>query len=1457
MSPSEVAEPRISALGLSSSGTRVLLVGCGSFVDGSALPDVPSAAATITDLAHALTGRCGVRPENVTTVVDPPDPMCVDTALVEAAQQASDVLVFYYVGHGLLSAGNSLYLATQATQNLTELRYKAFPFQAVREIVGDCPARSIVVVMDCCFAGRARGSVAATPTEALQLTTTGGTYLLTAASATQQALAPEGARHSAFTGALLKLLDDGDAAEPAMITLDSAYRHLQRLLPRHNIPAPRRHTSGNAGELILARNPATAVAIPRVRISGIDESGVGDAPCPYRGLDAYTAQDARYFHGRADLTAEILDELADFTASDGPVMMVGVSGVGKSSLLQAGLLPAIGRGELPVPGSQRWPHLTMTPGEHPVATLAARLRGHHDHDALAAELRTDATQLGAIITEAVRDLAPEGPARRLLLVIDQFEELFTACTDEEERQTFVTAVCSAAGSAAVVIVCLRADFYPHCLAYPPLFDAVKNRQIPVTAMPTEQLRMAVEEPARIAGLTLEEGLTDRLLHDAAGGRDPAAASLPLLSYALQLTWARRENSLLTLAGYQATGGIWDAVTRQADLAYDGLTPHQQRAARTLLLRMVHIGTDTDDTCRAVDLTTLTAEFLGDTTAFDAVRDALAARRLITVDDNAVARLSHDALLRAWTRLRRWIDEDRNGLLLRQQLADDAQQWRDSDRDPSRLYRGARLATVEAHIGHAQLGTVTTEFLTASRIERHRLHRRSVITRSVLAMLLVVAVTVSIVATIGFRAATTAQHRADASARRAVVEKLRSQAAAMLAQDQPGGDIRAIKQVLAAHALSPDPETVDAMIDIRYRRRYLQKVIPTSNVVHGVAVSPDGTRIASGGDRSIRLSDTRTGRQIDPPLAGHTAAVTSVAFSHDGALLVSASRDNTVRIWHTGTGRQIGEPLSGHTAWVNSVAFSPDDTRIASGSDDGTIRIWDASTGHQIGPPIAGQARSVNSIAFTPDGTHIATGNADGTVSIWDSRTGERLQVVSATAEGSVETVAFSPDGTRIASGSDDGTIRIWDASTGSQIGPPLGGDLGIVFGVAFSPDGNYLASGSSDSTVRVWDPRTGQAIGSPLIGDTASVFSVVFSPDGTHIASGSWDSTIRIWDLPIVQQLDQPIPGELDAVATVAFSPDGTRLATGNADNGVWLWDPHTGHALDQLNDNPDIPGPVNSLDFTRDGKRIVSGSADTTIRVWDIHTLREIGPPLTGHDDQVSSVAFSPDDTRIASGSWDRTIRTWDVHTGQEIGPQMTGHTDRVYSVAFSPDGTRLASASGDSTVRIWDAQTGQQLGAPLKGHTGVVLSVAFSPDGTRIASSSSDDTIRIWDTRTGQQIGPPLTGHKGFVRTVSFSPDGFYLASGGADHTVRLWDARTGRQLGPPLTGDTAPLWGVAFNPDTTLLATAGGTDGQVRLWPIYRPVPEGLCTILTSNITPGEWNDWVSPDIPYIKLCPDLPG
>jgi WD40 repeat protein len=1214
---------------------------------------------------------------------------------------------------------------------------------------------------------------------------------------------------------------------------------------------------------------------PLVSVSGVIDS-------PYRGLSAFEEQDAAFFFGRETATTQVLERMSRLLAGAGLLVVSGVSGAGKSSLLRAGVLPRIrGAGLASAPGSGSWPCLVFTPAHAPLDELALRVALLAGADAAAVRRGLDADPDGfaltarqAALAQPVRPMGvPEGPAAeqrqqsqqqpRLLLVVDQFEQLFTQCPDEQQRRAFIAALHAAASggrgshqtAAALVVLGVRADFEARCADYPQLAGAVQDRYL-VTSMTERQLRMAITEPAKRAGSTVDDSLVDVLLTEVRT-RQPGVSSagvLPLLSHALDQAWRSRIGGTLTLADYERTGGIEGAVADSAQRAYDRLTPAQQAATRRVFTRLTAArsdGADTADRATRAELTE--GKSAAEIQDVGAVLEAFAAERLLTLAADTVD-IGHEVLLTAWPLLRdTWLTETHADRIVRTRLHNVAAEWTRHSHDPSYLYSGSLLQAANetaTRAGadparHPPLSQAERDFLHASdRAHRRRSRQRQAFTAFLMTLVIGLALTTAL----AVRASQQAAHQRDIAISSQLVSRSET-----LNDTNP-----TISRLLSVAAWRINPTSA---------ARYAMLAAAASpgiavlsghvGSVGSVAFSPDGKTLASGNDDgTVLLWNAATHQKIGALPPARPAQVLSVAFSPDGKAVASGSVDGTVLVWNMATHQQIGALLTSRTGVVDSLAFSPDGKTLASGSDHGTVRLWNMATHQQIGALLTSRTGSVNSLAFSPDGKTLAIGN-DGTVRLWDAATHQIGRPLTGHADPA-GSLAFSPDGKTLASGSFDGTVRLWGVATGQQIGSPLTGQTGQVFSVAFSRDGKTLASGSADGTV-LWDAATHRQIGSPLTGQTGPVYSVAFSPDGKTLASGNADGTVRLWDVA-THQIGRPLTGHAGPVGSVAFSRDGKTLASANADGTVRLWDAATHRQIGRPLTGQ--TGPALTVAFSPDGKTLASGSFDGTVRLSDVATGRLLGSPFAGYAGPVYSVAFSPDGKTQASGGGDGTVRLWDVATHQQIGSPLTGPptggVPRVYLVAFSPDGKTLASGSDDGTVRLWDVATHQQIGSPLTGQTGPALSVAFSPGGKTLASVIGDGTVRLWDVATGRLLGSPLAGYAGVVYSVAFSPGGKTLASGSDDGTVRLWDVATRRQIGRPLTGHAGPVGSVAFSPDGKILAS-GSADHTVRLRDVAYLVNivQHLCTAAGKSLTRAEWARYIPPGPAYQEVCPSTPS
>ena len=1261
--------------------------------------------------------------------------------------------------------------------------------------------------------------------------------------------------------------------------------------------------AGPVRELFVAaargRGPAGDVLAAREgRTPGADHRVAQRAPaCPYRGLLPFGESDAEVFYGRERLAAELAAKLAARASRGELVVVTGASGAGKSSLLRAGLLPILARGQQ-VPGSDLWPRIVMTPTKDPLTELATRLAAVGGPDALTVRdglaRHPDQAHLAirsAVLAAAARsDEEPptsDDGAARLVLIVDQFEQVFTLNPDvggEATRQAFITALCAAVTPAgpgqvlpALVVLAVRGDFCDRCAAFPELAGALQDGLFVVVPMTESELRVAITGPAEAAGLRIDPALTDTILGDlrVAGG-DRSAGVLPLLSQAMALTWEQREGDRLTSRGYALAGGVSHAVQTGADRAYQALPAGQQAIAREVLRRMTVASRNGGLARRPVTRQDLYAGLPGaERSGIDAVLDAFAAERLAVLDGDT-AQLSHDVLLRAWPRLRGWLEEDQASWIVHGQLADAAAAWHDSNDDPSFLYRGAQLTTLQQVVTQwsadparsPALTSTQHRFLHASERAAARGSRRRRRGFALLALLTVLAVAASGVA-LHQRAAAVRQ-RDQAIYNQVIAEAL---------QYGTSNTTLAAQLTLAAYRIQPAQDLASRLLNTE-NTPLSSPLGAGAEGVNQVAFSGAGHTLASGDyGGTIRLwdvADPVRPRPLGRPLTGGTGTVETLAFSPDGHMLASSDDDGTVRLWDVADParpRPLGRPLTASTGIVYSVAFAPGGHTLASSSADGKVQLWgiiNPAHPRPLARPLTGDA-AVLAVAFSPDGHTLAGSGSAGAIRLWDvadpahPRPSGRPLTGGAAA---VYSVAFSPDGHTLASGSLDRTVRLWDVAVSAHarpLGQPLTGGTPVV-AVAFSPGGHTLASGGSDGAIRLWDvtdPAHPRPHDQPLTGSTATVASVAFSPDGHTLASGSLDGTIRLWSLP------QTVLTSRAGVVTVAvaFSPDGHTLAGSSAGGAIRLWD-----VADPAHPRPlgqPLTGSagVVAVVFSPGGQTLASGGAGGTVRLWDVAVPahpRPLAEPLTGGTATVASVAFSPDGHTLASSSADGAIRLWDVAVParpRPLGRPLTGGTAStgiVYSVAFAPGGHTLASGSLDGTVRLWDVAVPahpRPLGQPLTGGA-TVVAVAFSPGGQTLAGGGDGGAIRLWDVAVPAHPRPlaePLTGGTATVASVAFSPGGQTLASGGADGTVRLWDvadpAHT-RPLGQPLTVSTAPAGSLAFSSDEHTLASSSA-DGAIRLWNLNVQYAIQRICAAAGGLTPRQWNQYI-PQLPYEPSC-----
>jgi WD40 repeat protein len=1485
-------------------GSRVLLVGTGRPPDGSPLPAVPQVGASLADLAAALCEQAGVPAGNLRVLTDPPSPLEFGRAVAQAAAAATDALLIYYAGHGLVGRDDSLYLATAATHDLIDdLPYSALPYAALRQATAACRARTIAVMLDCCFSGRADPPGARPASGAVfEQTPVRGGFLLAATAREELGLARPGAAHTAFAGALIGLLRDGDATAPEYLTLDDVYRYLSRVLPEDGAPRPRRQSSDHAGDMIVARNRAylsTRAGLAAAPATGAAPGTTGaapgtagpPAPCPYRGLAAYGPQDARYFFGRAAIVGELTRRV---TADGGMIAVVGPSGCGKTSLLRAGLVPAL---EATPPG---WTVARMTPGPDPAATLC----------------------------ESLAALAAHRPAA---LLVDQFEELFTAGAPDAGQERFASELAAAAAGAVTVVIAIRADFYQACTRFPALVRALESHQVVVGPMTPGELRTVIEAPARAAGADLEEGLADTLLRDARTyHRGVPGAVLPLLSHALLETWHRSPGQL-TLAGYQATGGVDGAVARTAEDAYASVDPADQPALRALLLRLVSLGDGTEDTRRRLPLADLTDP------GSRRVLAVLVTARLVTTDTDG-AEIAHEAVLHAWPRLRAWLEEDRAALLARQHLEDAARAWEQAGRQDADLYRGTRLEAADqaAREQSRVAGTLTAvaqAFLDASLrrrdADRREARRRTVRLRAavsaIAALILVAAIAGGYSASQHQQAIQNAAvvHSTDLAAVAAGVDAIDPGLAAQFAvaayRSAPTAQATAelysvtdtpVDRVIdnmdspVARVAAQPGGPLAAAVDAAGLLRIWDLADPASpaleTTIHagttGLAFAPRSSLLAGPCPAPAKVlclwnvGDPRRPAVTAPlpvPASARRAkgGVSGLAFSPDGTLLAAAGTNGVTLVWSVAQPARprllaiLPNPASGVLPQPAAVAFAPRGHLLAETIDSGQTRLWRFPG--EARPVLVATIRSgYASVAFSPTGSLLAAAG-DGNLGLW--RVGDPSRPVPVNVQfadlilADLMSVAISPGGTELTYAAIDtadanGQLCVVDLSAPGQGGGIASPDCTTTgFGtnsVAYTASGGLL-SGGQDGRVRLWRGVLPRADGAEALAASSPAWDV--SPDGRTMAApvanpSGLPAAVGIWELAA--------PGGPRRAATLPVAPkqieyvSATALLTVAADGAVRLWDladpghPAEGVALGSAAMPADATGEVASA------AGLVEVQGGDSLQLWRVTGARDatragsvpapgVAPDNAGLTrDGRAAVAF----TAAGIDWWDISDPARPVHRGFSPFPGMNlgigVGTDRVFVAAPSEQPDTIGSP-----LELFDPARGRFL-APVTARAGAWLDI--SRDGRLLAATGAgNNTVSLWDI--SDPAGPKrlstfltVPGVSG----ISFDPAGGQLAvwNGG---TVQLWNiilpdnpALLGAvTIGTPVGGSVTPqvVSDVAYDPaggGRTLLVSAGDSVYVVDADPAA--LASRLCQDAAGSLTHAQWSQYAA-NIPYRNPCP----
>jgi WD40 repeat protein/serine/threonine protein kinase len=1192
---------------------------------------------------------------------------------------------------------------------------------------------------------------------------------------------------------------------------------------------------------------------------------------PYKGLRAFTKDDAPDFFGRDGLIQELTESLRSMLGSGRPRLLavLGPSGSGKSSVVMAGLLPRLQKGALS--GSAGWVYLPpMVPGKRPLESLLLTLAPLLPE----IEMRSESSA-GSLksVREALEDEAGRGlyllttqlvkqPGTKVVLMVDQFEELFTQTTSEEERRHFINLLVKAVTelrSPVIVILTLRADFYDRPLSYPALGRLIQNRHRVVLPMELQDLRAVIEQPAALPDvqLTFEGNLVGDLLFETQG----QAGALPLLQFTLDQLFQRRDGHWLTQQAYLEIGGVKGALAKHAESTYASLPSNEhRRLARALFLRLIDPGMiEQDTTRRRASLAELVLPNPQQTSIIQEVANNFIAARLLTTNEIAgtmTIEVSHEALIREWTRLAEWLRAAREDIALQQAVSSDAAEWIRRGNPADRLYRGTQLLEAQAWAERNVPSTNEVAFIQASLAERQlqeatelsrqarelNLQRRAVnrlrLLVSALSIFSIVVIVLASVAGVNFLYAQAQQKQATLQAQIASSRAFAAQANYALTQNQVD---KALLLSVKATQTSNTFDARDSLLNaLQYSPRLLT-ILRALSAVNQVVFRPDSQALVSlgssdeafgsGGELTFWDMKTWKGHTVHLDFRGNTPALPNWVLSPNAQVVAGAS-DQGLWLWNATTGAKIAQLEPANQSYdptlmdITPLTFSPDGNLLAAGRcskydaashcTQGRLLLWNLAPtiNRAVTPPTSQQLVSgpalFNHLAFSPDGKTLlasseglGSDSGHGSLQLWDISSGKALNPHFVDCKGSIGTFALSPDGKTLAASNTNTSICLWDVASGFLKAPsPLPASplttKDEVKNLAFSPDATILASsGSTNNAVQLWNTSTGFTADAPLLGHGNGITGLAFSPDGKTLASSDISGAILLWNIATKGPIEKTLNYQI-RVRSAIFSPDGKLILAGDDQGNIMLQDAATGNVLATLDatQNPLNPG-------------------NTTLD----------GTPLT-----IESLAFSPDKRILAAGRFDGMIFLWDVATKHLI----TDFRDEQHlrEIIFSPDNRTLAASYDTGSILLWDVATGHVLHrlmhSALNSRTG--SAIAFSSDGKMLASGADNEVI-FWDVATGKQVGQPLTGHQTTIKSVAFSPDGHMLASIDDVSQVMLWDVSMMKPLlnQPLVNTDSVTGTGVefqtglTFSPDGKMLA-AGGYKFAI-IWNVALSKPERI--------------------------------
>lgn len=1127
--------------------------------------------------------------------------------------------------------------------------------------------------------------------------------------------------------------------------------------------------------------------------------------CPYQGLAAFQPGDAGRFYGRDNMVRDLVSRLQ----TNRVLVIGGASGSGKSSLIRAGLIPAIKGGAYP--DSDRWPVVLFTPGSDPVKELDYQLAKALD-------------TIRGVSSSGGYSAADDSRWRRMtdqmsdatggvLICIDQFEELFTINHSQEVRDNFLELLASIVDPAASrvrLILIIRADFYGASSRFPWLAKKITDNQVLVGPMSRAELREAILEPARRAGLQLEDELIETVL--AEGGA--TAGALPLVSHAMAETWRRRGGARLSVEAYRAAGGVAGAIGQSAEsLMTDRFDNTERDAAKRLLLRMISPGDGVPDTRRPIAVSEIQADI--EPEVMQVVADGMVEARLLTIDGNVI-QLAHEAIIASWPRLQEWISQSRDELRVHQRIERAAVEWDDAERNLDLLYRGTSLAaSMEwAHKHPQHLNRTEMEFLEAGEKTEKATTKRSKRNRrwavGALSCLTIAAIISTFVA---YSALQRARDNEQAATQR-LSQSLATQAADLV-DENPRLALALAAEVIARSDKAP-MEARMALVDATVGLVGAPYTPISSPHVVGdaltVAVHPTEDIVVTGNrDGTVQMWDAN-GSPLGSAIKAHNGAIEELAFSPDGQQLLSAALDGTVMDWDFSEPSFISPPrlLADLKGILWSVAISPDQRMFATATEDGAVRLFDMNRPNA--PRVLFESvLDLLAVKFSPDGTILLASNGRGHVMGWRVSDGEVLIPKYNAHQSDVWEIEFYSDGSMFATGSSDGRVRLWDTQTGEKLAEPFAGVASDLRGVQIDANG-ILIAGDEQGRLHFWDIAQKTLLASSLAHHSSQIADSAVQTKGSLFVSLGQDQVIRSWrktdEKPYLELL------KLEGGAYgLAASPDGQWIAVGDGAGTVTVVDAITQKqrfAPRQLSSNR-----IWAMDFSADGALLAAADEAGTIAIWDAGGI-EILKLGSDHEGAITSLVFHPNKNTIFTGGSDGQVMQWNVDANSKSldlnGSAMGPHKGGVTKLQLSPDGSQLAVSDRIGSVKIWDSATGALVNEWVADDN-TIWSLTWSADGKSLATAHADEVLKLWNVETGEVL-QEMTPQPGGATDVAFLHGDMTLVSTSRNGTVRLWDRELGVQLGAALGVKGAAQWQVVAGKNEGWFVTTQA-DGSVKLW------------------------------------------